>query len=431
MILGRVSDELDFESLVFQEYVASRDDAEFATRLEASATSWRGHEPSTSTPASGSTDWSPDAGCATEPALSFWLAYVERGGRADRGSRRPRAGRATGRGAARDRAARGADRHLGPRRRARRRRGADDRRSSRGRAGGRLGARCRRRRPRLPAVAVVAPAAALGARGQGSRARTPGPRADRGGRRADRRVPTAAARGCDGQLCRLAVASLPGASGGVARRPDRDRPVGCGARRRARQAAAYRARTAHAASSTATSSRRSPPAMSRLCGSPRSARRRSQRTHAARSSSNWRAPDATTPGALASIERRRANATEDRARLLDAQAEATRAERARRRREIEEEHTTSARDPPLPDTPRSLARVRAAGRDPPRHPGLPVRAVVDRRRRRVRAGAVSVVRRRRDAGRHPRATRLPGMQPPPQLSWRQREPARMRTAGAT
>jgi len=33
MILGRVSDEFDFETLVFQEYVASRDDAEFATRL--------------------------------------------------------------------------------------------------------------------------------------------------------------------------------------------------------------------------------------------------------------------------------------------------------------------------------------------------------------------------------------------------------------
>ncbi len=33
MILGRVSDELDFETLVFQEYVTSRDDAEFATRL--------------------------------------------------------------------------------------------------------------------------------------------------------------------------------------------------------------------------------------------------------------------------------------------------------------------------------------------------------------------------------------------------------------
>jgi SNF2 family DNA or RNA helicase len=34
MILGRVSDELDFETLVFQQYVASQDDAEFATRLE-------------------------------------------------------------------------------------------------------------------------------------------------------------------------------------------------------------------------------------------------------------------------------------------------------------------------------------------------------------------------------------------------------------
>lgn len=34
MILGRVSDELDFESLVFQQYVSSRDDAEFDSRLE-------------------------------------------------------------------------------------------------------------------------------------------------------------------------------------------------------------------------------------------------------------------------------------------------------------------------------------------------------------------------------------------------------------
>jgi SNF2 family DNA or RNA helicase len=35
MILGRIEDELDFEALVFGEYVASRDDGEFATRLEA------------------------------------------------------------------------------------------------------------------------------------------------------------------------------------------------------------------------------------------------------------------------------------------------------------------------------------------------------------------------------------------------------------
>lgn len=42
--------------------------------------------------------------------------------------------------------------------------------------------------------------------------------------------------------------------------------------------------------------------------------------------------------ALESIARRRANATTDRARLLDAQAEATRAERDRRCREIEDEH---------------------------------------------------------------------------------------------
>ncbi len=34
MILGRVSDDLDFETLVFEQYVASRDDAEFATRLD-------------------------------------------------------------------------------------------------------------------------------------------------------------------------------------------------------------------------------------------------------------------------------------------------------------------------------------------------------------------------------------------------------------
>lgn len=41
---------------------------------------------------------------------------------------------------------------------------------------------------------------------------------------------------------------------------------------------------------------------------------------------------------LDSIERRRAAATPDRARLLDAQAQATRSERARRRREIEDEY---------------------------------------------------------------------------------------------
>jgi SNF2 family DNA or RNA helicase len=33
-ILGRISDELDFESLVFREYVSSRDDADFDSRLE-------------------------------------------------------------------------------------------------------------------------------------------------------------------------------------------------------------------------------------------------------------------------------------------------------------------------------------------------------------------------------------------------------------
>ncbi|MGH2761013.1 MAG: DEAD/DEAH box helicase [Thermoleophilaceae bacterium] len=35
MILGRIEDDLDFESLVFRHYVASRDDAEFAARIEA------------------------------------------------------------------------------------------------------------------------------------------------------------------------------------------------------------------------------------------------------------------------------------------------------------------------------------------------------------------------------------------------------------
>jgi len=34
MILGRLADKLDFESLVFEQYIASRDDDEFATRLE-------------------------------------------------------------------------------------------------------------------------------------------------------------------------------------------------------------------------------------------------------------------------------------------------------------------------------------------------------------------------------------------------------------
>jgi SNF2 family DNA or RNA helicase len=34
MILGRVADDLDFETLVFEQYVASRDDAEFARRLD-------------------------------------------------------------------------------------------------------------------------------------------------------------------------------------------------------------------------------------------------------------------------------------------------------------------------------------------------------------------------------------------------------------
>ena len=34
MILGRVADDLDFETLVFQQYVASHDDGEFTTRLQ-------------------------------------------------------------------------------------------------------------------------------------------------------------------------------------------------------------------------------------------------------------------------------------------------------------------------------------------------------------------------------------------------------------
>jgi len=48
--------------------------------------------------------------------------------------------------------------------------------------------------------------------------------------------------------------------------------------------------------------------------------------------------DAYYEQALASIDRRRATAAPDRARLLDAQAQATRAERSRRRREIEDEY---------------------------------------------------------------------------------------------
>jgi hypothetical protein len=49
--------------------------------------------------------------------------------------------------------------------------------------------------------------------------------------------------------------------------------------------------------------------------------------------------DAYYEATLESIARRRATAPADRARLLDAQAEATRAERARRRREIEDEYS--------------------------------------------------------------------------------------------
>jgi hypothetical protein len=48
--------------------------------------------------------------------------------------------------------------------------------------------------------------------------------------------------------------------------------------------------------------------------------------------------DAYYDASLASIARRRAGAEADRARMLDAQADATRAERSRRRREIEEEY---------------------------------------------------------------------------------------------
>lgn len=48
--------------------------------------------------------------------------------------------------------------------------------------------------------------------------------------------------------------------------------------------------------------------------------------------------DAYYSGTLESIERRRATSPPDRARLLEAQAQATRAEQARRRREIEEQH---------------------------------------------------------------------------------------------
>lgn len=35
MILGRVDDDLDFESFVFATHVSSRDDEEFTSRLEA------------------------------------------------------------------------------------------------------------------------------------------------------------------------------------------------------------------------------------------------------------------------------------------------------------------------------------------------------------------------------------------------------------
>lgn len=51
--------------------------------------------------------------------------------------------------------------------------------------------------------------------------------------------------------------------------------------------------------------------------------------------------DAYYAGALEAIERRRASAPPDRRRVLDGQAEATRAERTRRRREIEEEFRAS------------------------------------------------------------------------------------------
>ena len=69
------------------------------------------------------------------------------------------------------------------------------------------------------------------------------------------------------------------------------------------------------------------------------ARERSLVAHAKRAlDSELARADAYYQAALASIARRRASAPADRARLLDGQAEATRAERARRRREIQDEY---------------------------------------------------------------------------------------------
>jgi hypothetical protein len=69
-------------------------------------------------------------------------------------------------------------------------------------------------------------------------------------------------------------------------------------------------------------------------------RQESLATQARRSlASELQRADAYYDAALESIERRRGSADADRLRMLDAQAEATRLERARRRREIEEELT--------------------------------------------------------------------------------------------
>jgi len=69
-------------------------------------------------------------------------------------------------------------------------------------------------------------------------------------------------------------------------------------------------------------------------------RQESLALHARRSlASELQRADAYYDAALESIERRRGSADADRLRMLDAQAEATRLERTRRRREIEEEST--------------------------------------------------------------------------------------------
>jgi hypothetical protein len=72
------------------------------------------------------------------------------------------------------------------------------------------------------------------------------------------------------------------------------------------------------------------------------ARRASLQAHSRRAlESELARADAYYEGALESIERRRESAPADRQRLLDGQAEATRAERARRRTEIEQEFEAS------------------------------------------------------------------------------------------